>query len=91
MNDRSNPEVLLDLSRVTFIDGSGWDPISAAGAMLADRGDRLVIVAASARVRRLMEVLKPGPGIEVHDSLGRGPWGRLSGPPEEVRGCYYLG
>lgn len=91
IGDPTKPQVLLDLSRVTFIDGTGWDPVAAAGVILAERADSLMIVAASARVRRLMGALKIGPGIQVQDSNGKGAWGRISAPPEEVRGCYYLG
>lgn len=91
INDRSEPEVFLDLSSVTFIDVAGWDPISAAGEMLAEHGARLVIVAVSPRVRRLMEVIEIGPGIQVEAGDKSRAWNGLSGPPEEVRGCYYLG
>ncbi|MGA7272045.1 MAG: STAS domain-containing protein [Acidimicrobiia bacterium] len=92
INDRAEPEVFLDLSRVTFVDVAGWDPISSAGEMLAERGARLVIVAASARVRRLMEVVEIGLGVQVKAAGEKsGAWNGPSGPPEEVRGCYYLG
>lgn len=49
--------ICLDLSEVTFVDLSGWRPISDASDVLQSRGDQLLIVDLSDRVRRFLELV----------------------------------
>jgi anti-sigma B factor antagonist len=58
--------VVLDLSRVTFMDSSGLRAL-LEGAELSRGSGSLVIVRPSAQVRRLLDISIPGgaPGLEV--------------------------
>lgn len=55
--DRSAPDLSLDLSEVAFMDSSGFAPIDEAARLLAGGGGDLTIIACSRPVRRLLELL----------------------------------
>ena len=56
--------VMIDLSRVEFIDCSGWSPIVAAATAGEAAGLSLVVVDPSRPVCRLLELLGIAPGID---------------------------
>ena len=58
-------ELLIDMSRVSFIDSSGLRALLA----VKDALPRVVLVAPSRSVRRLLEVVELGSAIEVFDTV----------------------
>ena len=77
--------VRIDLSGVTEIDAAGIGLLARLAAQARCRGGELAVVAASARVRRVLEVvqldaaLRLPPAPPHHDGLARGP--KLVWPP----------
>lgn len=53
IDDLGRSKVVVDLSRVTFIDAAGLGAFVKAKHRLEQQGDQLVIVNASSRVRRV--------------------------------------
>src|SRR5579862_7286986 len=60
----SGAVVEVDLARVTFIDSQGVNALVQARRRLEARGAQLVCTGASARVRRLLELLQLGSLLE---------------------------
>ena len=60
--------VVLDLTRVDFIDSSALGTILRAAQQLADAGKRLHIVAAAGPVRRLLEITGSAQRFSLHES-----------------------
>lgn len=52
----AGPEVVVDLSDLTFIDASGLSALVAARGQMATEGHRLLLVGAGSAVRRVFEL-----------------------------------
>ena len=51
--------IVVDLSKVEFIDCAGWRPVADAAIRLRDGGRSLELVEVSRRVRRLLDLIDP--------------------------------
>ncbi len=78
----ATPQLVLELERTTFIDSSGYRLIQPLGARASREGGELTLIANSAPVQRLLELLGPPPGVrlagggharEAGGSVGRTP------------------
>lgn len=72
-------QIFLDLSKVSFIDSTGWLAVCEAAAVLHGRGEALMIVGTSPPTRRLLGILGLDPGIEVVGAADPSYARRLSG------------
>ena len=75
------PHVLIDVSRVTFMDSTGMDTLAAALNKVNARGGTISVSGASARILRLLRIthmdglvtiLPPEPGARVAIGDGNG-------------------
>jgi stage II sporulation protein AA (anti-sigma F factor antagonist) len=75
------PHVLIDVSRVTFMDSTGMDTLAAALNKVNARGGTISVTGASARIVRLLRIThmdglvtilppsEPAPGVAVGDGI----------------------
>lgn len=59
------PRLVLELERTTFIDSSGYRLIQTLGERASSEGGELTLIANSAPVQRLLELLGPPPGVRL--------------------------
>jgi anti-anti-sigma factor len=73
--------VVVDLSKVEFIDCAGWRPVADAALRLRNGGRSLELVEVSRRVRRLLDLIDP----EGYVTGRPGPLAstRSDGPPAD--------
>jgi anti-anti-sigma factor len=65
--ESSHATVVLDLSRVTFMDSTGLHLLIAADQRMHERGGRLVVVPGGVQVRRLLRLTGAAERLELAD------------------------
>ena len=71
--------VVVDLSRLTFIDSSGLNLLVGVDARLRDRGVRLRIVRGRAQIARLLALTGTDRHLPLVDRVPTGSWAVTSG------------
>lgn len=61
--------IVVDLSRVTFLDSSGLGALVAAHHELAGDGGRLKLAAATPQVQKILQITRLGNVLSLYDSV----------------------
>jgi anti-anti-sigma factor len=75
----ATPRLVLRLERTTFIDSSGYRLIQTLGERASSASGELTVIANSAPVQRLFELLGPPPGVRLGDGCHAGEAGGSAG------------
>jgi anti-sigma B factor antagonist len=84
--DGGPADLILDLSRVTFLSAAGADVLVAFSEEFSRIGRRLLLVVGSGQARRLLDVLRVAEGLEIHASVDLAVSAYLNSA-ESVGGC----
>lgn len=69
LNDREITRLIVDLSRVSFIDSSGVGMLISLFKNIRERGGRMVLTSSSENVNKVLDLTRLDQIMEVYDNI----------------------